>query len=222
MTSAEKGFVRTLQSYLAKTGGLESYTQGLKIQSFHKGKKKLDLEIGEVYPYYDLASLTKVIFTVSSLVNLTDLKRAQVNNFVSDNLNWWRDKKTKNKDFLTHSAGLPAWAPIYEKIKMISNPVDRREKLKMILAGQKTNRKQKAIYSDLDFLMLGFLIEKLSASNLLQAWQNLPISNQLRSLHFNVNNRPIFKRAQYAPTVTRGFLVKLRMYLSFVSNGAKV
>ncbi|MCB0422941.1 MAG: hypothetical protein KDD61_18210, partial [Bdellovibrionales bacterium] len=47
-------------------GDLFLATESLHIQAFFKGHKKIDLQMGSEYSFYDLASLTKILFTVTA------------------------------------------------------------------------------------------------------------------------------------------------------------
>lgn len=180
-------------------GKLDLVTPGLQIQVYSKGKKKADLNMGKTYPYYDLASLTKILFTVSAFVRLVDQKKIHLNKSVSSYLDWWQEDTVTAKKLLTHTAGMPWWKPLY-KNKVASNWQEGRGYLKKRLQKMKPDFTGKAVYSDPDFWLLGFLIEELFEKDLLQVWQEIRSDLKLDSLHFNVNNKPKYKRALYAPT----------------------
>ncbi len=47
-------------------------TPGVHIKAYQGGRLACDVTIGETYPMYDLASLTKIIFTVTQLMRMVD------------------------------------------------------------------------------------------------------------------------------------------------------
>src|SRR5215831_3013799 len=47
---------------------LSGAAPGLRLQVHQNGRKLCDLSVGDTYLYYDLASLTKIIFTVPALM----------------------------------------------------------------------------------------------------------------------------------------------------------
>ncbi|MDR9398472.1 MAG: glycoside hydrolase family 3 N-terminal domain-containing protein [Salibacter sp.] len=76
---------------------------------------------------YDLASITKIAATVSSLMILTDRGELNVNNTLGDFIPEFVDgtdyENLKIKDILTHHAGLKSWIPFYKNT--LSNGVPR-------------------------------------------------------------------------------------------------
>ncbi|MCB0349784.1 MAG: serine hydrolase [Bdellovibrionales bacterium] len=176
------------------------YTPGLCLQVVQSGKLKANLRLGETYKYYDLASLTKIIFTVPAFMALYDEKRIGLNDHVSQILNWWPHSQTQLSQVLSHSARLPWWAPFYKKINLKSSVAIRREQVQKILSKTKLTRSKKSVYSDLDFILLGFVLEALHDASLLDVWQNVGWSENVPSLHFNVSNKLKYKKSLYAPT----------------------
>jgi CubicO group peptidase (beta-lactamase class C family) len=186
----------------ATNGDLESVTPGLCLQVISHGKLKADIKMGETYRYYDLASLTKIIFTNSMFMELYDESRIELNDKVSAILDWWPYKNIQLNDLLSHSAGLSNWAPFYKKINVKKSLIEKRQQLKKMLLKTERSRssKPKAVYSDIDYLVLGFVLEELCGVDLLHIWKNLQWREKVPSLHFNLNNKPLYKREFYAPT----------------------
>ncbi len=188
---------------------LRAITPGLVMQVHHKGRKKADLALGATYKYYDLASLTKIIFTVSALMQLHDEKLLRGTDRIANILAWWPHEKTMLKQVLSHSAGLPWWAPFYKELDLKTSPEMRREQLRRLIAkttlvgsGLKSagGRAIKSVYSDIDFILLGYVLEELRSAPLIEIWQSLPWREKTPGLHFNINNKPTFARDKYAPT----------------------
>ena len=180
-------------------GNLKKYTPSLQIEVYLGGQKKISLKMGPKYRYYDLASLTKIIFTVPAMMQACDLGLLNINHPVKKYLPWWPHSSTKIKNVLSHSASLPWWAPYYKKLKN-TPPAIRRESLLKILKKTPLVKSQKAVYSDVDFILLGFLLEAVYKKPLLEIWQNLNWRKRASSLHFNPSNKPKYKRSLYAPT----------------------
>jgi serine-type D-Ala-D-Ala carboxypeptidase len=193
-----------------ETGGdLPSYTPSLDIEVYSKGRKAAKLHMGKPAKYYDLASLTKILFSVSEFIQLVDQRKINLGDGVYQYLPWWPYKHVTIADVLSHSAGLGWWAPFYKlighkkaagKIQPRLKEAQAREVVRKFLSKLKLNKDKKAVYSDLDFLLLGFLIEAVTNKSLLDAWLALNKKLKLKSLHFNFGNKPKYPRQQYAPT----------------------
>ncbi len=204
----EKILTEKIVNEVAAKGGLAAFTPGLKIQVVQSGRLKVSLEMGETFQYYDLASLTKVIFATTAMMRLVDTNRIHIGkgkaagDRVRQHLPWWPHRQTTAVNVLSHSAGLSAWAPIYKEIRKrgLKSHSAKYDFLQKFLARQKLARSKKAVYSDLDFLLLGFLIEEGFGRSLLDCWHHLGLQTEMSSLHFCVNNRPVHSRQQYAPT----------------------
>lgn len=181
-------------------GDLSAFTPGLCLQVVKNGKLKADLKLGKTYPYYDLASLTKIIFTVPAFMALADDKRIFLKDKISAILNWWPHSKTEIREVLSHSGGLPWWAPFYKKLDLSSSVEERRHKVQKILEKTKLISSEKSVYSDLDFILLGFVLEELHSAPLIEIWQSLSWLEKVPSLHFNILNKPKYKKNLYAPT----------------------
>ncbi|MDQ3635872.1 MAG: serine hydrolase [Acidobacteriota bacterium] len=108
---------------------------------------------------FDLASLTKVLVTgllcaklieIGS-INLSDKIAKYFSEFDTD-----EKRKITIENLLTHNSGFQSWLPFY----LISDSKFQiSEKIASKLLENKINKK--VVYSDLNFLMLGFLVEKV-------------------------------------------------------------
>ncbi len=204
----EKGFLEKLGD------SWEDTTQGLVIQAYSKGRKIVDVEIGRTYERYDLASLTKILFTTTSFMCLYDEKRFRLNDPVSRWVPWFPESHpARLKDLLTHSAGLTWWYPFYKtlapttaKVKSpeeaweIFQSVLKRKVLADLGKNPVTWPVEKSIYSDLDYFLLGVALESITGSTLYTAWANLRDRLELNGLDFNRCNKPKYARSSYAPT----------------------
>ncbi|MEQ1665941.1 MAG: serine hydrolase [Bdellovibrionales bacterium] len=164
---------------------LLAYTPSLQMQVVYRGELIADITLGRKYKYYDYASLTKIVFAVPALMQAVDLHKIKINDPISKYLSWWPHKKITLKQVLSHSAGLPWWAPFYSELDLTKVPKVRREQLKNILSKSEILKSKKSTYSDVDFILLGFLLEKLYKKPLAQIWKNLNYAKKLKTVHFN-------------------------------------
>lgn len=201
----------------AVDGDLSAVTPGLCLQVVHQGRLIVDIKMGQTWRYYDLASLTKIIFTVPMFMHLARARTtrrdsvgmqidlgAQVDAYLPE----WPHRKQRIREVLSHSAGLPDWAPFYKKIEAqrFSSEYERRCEIKKLLFQTKVTSKRRAVYSDLDFILLGFILENRYERPLDEIWQHhVSWREKTPSLHFNPIDlrgrcKTRFHRDQYAPT----------------------
>ena len=202
------------------SGDLPAITPGLCLQAVHRGKLVADLQMCRTWRYYDLASLTKIIFAVPAIMQLAGLRAstrrrargerhplhlaAPMQKYLPD----WPHSTTRVREVLSHSAGLLAWGAFYKKIasRKFQSAEEKRTFVKRILFQSPIGSKRRAVYSDLDFILLGFLLEERYDRPLEEIWQNeIPWRARTPSLHFNKIDlhgrcKTRFARNQYAPT----------------------
>lgn len=180
---------------------IKSVTPGVCARVYKDGKLIYDIRVGKTHRYYDLASLTKIIFTASVVMRAEEQKLLKVNDLVYKHIPWFPHKKVKIKDLLTHSSGLVAWEPIYKYLRKFKSLDERWEHLRRHLREMPISKKKKSVYSDFGFLLLSQVLERVYQKPLIYIWQDY--YNQLAqksTFHFNVNNKIIYKKSQYAPT----------------------
>src|SRR5437660_350646 len=113
---------------------------------------------------YDLASLTKPLVTGLLCAQLVELGELTLDSSVANYLLEF-DRPDKSRitirELLTHTAGLPAWRPLY----LLA--VEKESALASI-ANEKLDAQpgERVIYSDLGFIVLGLLLERLVGSRL--------------------------------------------------------
>lgn len=195
MSQRERDFAQKTRQIPAEV------TPGFAVQAFHKGRKIIDQRWGKTWKYYDLASLTKIIFTVPWTMRAVEEKKISLNQNLSDVLTWY-PHKIKIKNLLSHDGGNEWWRPFYE-ILPVHEPVEaRKTELKKILRGLKPKRAvRKAVYSDVDFLQLGFLLEHVFETEWLELWNRgreemFPKADMV----FHPHNQPLHSKNDYAPT----------------------
>jgi CubicO group peptidase (beta-lactamase class C family) len=106
---------------------------------------------------FDLASLTKVIVTTSLAMRLVEEGRISLDEAVAGRIPEWKGQDRESvtiRDLLAHAAGLTAWLPLFRDY------TGRREYQHAIatLPLEYVPRTQ-SIYSDLGFILLGFILE---------------------------------------------------------------
>ena len=125
------------------------------------GRVNLSVPVDAIY---DLASLTKVLATGLVATHLFATRQLDLDARVAEALPEWRrtdDADIRVRDLLAHSSGLPAHLPLYERH---SGP----EAFVAAIAGTPllARPRTSAIYSDLGFIVLGRLLERVGGRSL--------------------------------------------------------
>ncbi|MEW6262060.1 MAG: serine hydrolase domain-containing protein [Thermodesulfobacteriota bacterium] len=115
---------------------------------------------------YDLASLTKVLST--TLLAMIFIDRGGL--ALGDRLEELWDgpvppdkKEITLARLLSHASGLPAWRPLYRRLRELPVRERRRAAAEAILAEPLVNAPgRQATYTDLGFILLGFILERVS------------------------------------------------------------
>ena len=123
---------------------------------------------------YDLASLTKPLATVTSVLLLIQRAKVGLQDLVQQvlaELEGTPIGQITVRDLLTHCSGLPGWRPFYERfdargivpgLSGENQPV-KQQVLQMIRDEPLIYAcGARSVYSDLGFILLGFLVERLS------------------------------------------------------------
>jgi len=133
---------------------------------------------------YDLASLTKPLVTGLLCARLVESGKLMLDTSVAQYLPEF-DRPDKHhitvRELLTHTSGLPAWRPLY----LIAN---EKEAALAAIANEKLVYKtgKRVAYSDLGFIVLGFLIQQLTGASLEELTRRMVIDPlKLRRTFFN-------------------------------------
>src|SRR5882724_5827662 len=114
---------------------------------------------------YDLASLTKPLITGLLCARRIELGELTLDSSVAHYLPEF-DRADKHsitvRELLTHTSGLPAWRPLYVLAE------GRRDATVAAIANEKLEYAPgtRVVYSDLGFITLGFLLERLTGAAL--------------------------------------------------------
>ncbi len=113
---------------------------------------------------FDLASLTKVFATTYAIMMLADQGSIKIDDPIHKYLSGFEEGEKKSitiRHLLTHSSGLEQWYPLYYEAS------NQRERLDTIKARPlKWAVGEGRHYSDLGFMLLGDIIEKVSGKSL--------------------------------------------------------
>ncbi|MDH5528159.1 MAG: beta-lactamase family protein [Nitrospirota bacterium] len=130
---------------------------------------------------FDLASVTKAMATASTAMHMAEEGLLDPETPLSRLLPelTWADQRHTLFHLLTHSAGLPAWKPFFEMARehadeagSIGSPRCRLWILKRVMAEPpELPPGQKSVYSDLGFILLGEILERLGGKPLDQLFR---------------------------------------------------
>ena len=141
---------------------------------------------------YDLASLTKPLATVTSVLLQIQHTKVALEDSVQEvlaELEGTPIGQATVRDLLTHRSGLPGWRPMYERLEARDiAPVfsDGNQPVKQHVLNMIRDepliyaRGERSVYSDLGFILLGFLVERLSGMAL-DLWCEEAIIRPLRA-----------------------------------------
>jgi CubicO group peptidase (beta-lactamase class C family) len=106
---------------------------------------------------FDLASLTKVVATTPMVMQQVERGVLALDDPVSGHIAAWRSDDRADvtlRDLLAHCSGLPAWRPFFRELK-------GRAAYEAAIAAEPLEYppRTRSIYSDLDFILLGFIVD---------------------------------------------------------------
>jgi CubicO group peptidase (beta-lactamase class C family) len=109
---------------------------------------------------WDLASLTKVIGTTSAILQLVAEGRVELDQPATRYLPRWtapRASEVTIRHLLSHSAGLPAWRPLYKEAWSAEEAIAQ-----VYATGPDTTPGYRYVYSDLGFILLGEVVREVA------------------------------------------------------------
>jgi len=127
---------------------------------------------------YDLASLTKPLVTGLLLAKLMENGEIALTDRIEKLLPEFRGRGIEIRDLVTHTSGLPAWKPIYllegpegddyRSVIRDQRKYAPRENLAAMIGEvlPENERQTKVVYSDLNFLLLTVIIERIRGARL--------------------------------------------------------
>lgn len=126
---------------------------------------------------YDLASLTKPLATVTSLLLLVQQGRVDLRKTVGTilgELDGTAVGSANLRELLSHCSGLPGWRPLHEYLERRLGDLTRAEPLAVREAMIKLigdeplvyDRGEQSVYSDLGFILLGLVVERVTGHSM--------------------------------------------------------
>jgi CubicO group peptidase (beta-lactamase class C family) len=147
-------------------------------QAFGSAALKPVREPARLETIYDLASLTKPLATATALLRLVQDGRVSMDDPLQRHVGELKGSalgETTVYHLLTHSSGLPGWRPLYERIAeedrrtpgLLGGPGAVTMALALIRQEPlEVPPGSRSVYSDLGFILLGILAERVSGSPL--------------------------------------------------------
>lgn len=134
--------------------GAMVWQQGYGYHDYTKTREVRETDI------YDLASITKVMATTTSVMKLVDQGRLNLDDKVAEYIPEFNEGEKKDitiEHLLLHTSGLPAFQVYVDKLKSRSEIINaiRNEPLE-------SSPDENYVYSDLGFILLGEIIEEVS------------------------------------------------------------
>ena len=164
-------------------------------EAFGRLTYEADSSVTTLDTVFDLASLTKAVVTTTLAMVLVERERVTLSDVICQRLSDWQadDRaQTTLRDLLEHSSGLTAHLPFFQDHR------GRKEFQRAICALplEYISRSQ-SVYSDLGFILLGFMLEDSVESTLDVQFADISAVNGWGGLGFRPN---VGRRARAAPT----------------------
>lgn len=181
-------------------GLVQDLTPSMELEFWSAGRKLYHFKLGRKQKYYDLASLTKILFTVPAFMELVQESGLKLKSSVTKVLPWYRHPEVSLFDLLTHTSGLVWWQALGEGFTEEHSFEERWWEVKRALRHAPLKKNQGAVYSDMGFILLAMILEELYQKPLVFIWEDLKARLFPNTqLHFNPFNKNI-ERTDYAPT----------------------
>lgn len=168
------------------------------------GNKALypEVEANDISTLYDMASVSKVISTTTCILLLMERGKLRLYDNVSTYVPEFKHQNITIWDLLTHSSGLPAdiSRALYNDISQTQFKNVEALKEHIFNVELKYEKNTKIVYSDLGFILLGFVVERISGMSLDKfAKENIFIPLEMVDSGYN----PVDTK-RCAPTEDRG------------------
>jgi CubicO group peptidase (beta-lactamase class C family) len=147
--------------------------QGETITTLEGNRRSIDCQTPQKIDFqtqFDVASLTKIVFTTNMVMLAVDQGLLKVDDLVQRYLPAWgsADKERITiRDLLEHQSGLQPWLPLYVRSKSSADAYEVIAKSNLACAPR-----TKRIYSDLGFIVLGQILLTVYKSSLAAIFDN--------------------------------------------------
>ncbi len=198
-TVLEKNLIAKLEE------SIRDVTPGVVVRAIQNGQVVCDIAVGNTFPYYDFASLTKPIFAVQACLWAYEQNKFNLEDPIQKFLPWFPSTETTLKELLTHSSGLPARLMWFETRKPEAPWMSSKELAQEIsqckIADLPADKKRESVYSDVGFAVVGLFLEEIYQKSLFEIWSELfGLFFEGTTLRFHKDNEPSFNLSDYAPT----------------------
>lgn len=139
---------------------------------------------------FDLASLTKVIATTTSVMILIERGKLSLNTLVKDIFPDYKYEKITIKHLMTHTAGYPP-EPNYD------GSMNKDDMINLLLNTDSSPEsfEKSVVYSDVGFMILGIIIDKITGSFKRFAEENIFKPLEMKDTSFEPDNISLNKFA---------------------------
>ncbi len=159
---------------------------------------------------FDAASLTKVIATTTAIMLLVRDKLLELHDPLQRYIPVFPHEQITLLHLLTHSAGFPDWLPLFEKVQQearrqgeefIGTPEAKQTSIESVCQADLLYAPgQYAKYSDLDFILLGEVIENVTGTPLNQYCRKMIFDPlEMSNTFFQVHGTPL-RQGEFAAT----------------------
>ena len=129
---------------------------------------------------FDIASLTKVVATTPCIILLLEYGEISLDTKIQSILPDFKHENIRVIDLLTHTSGLPGLKKYYKECKDLD---EMKQSLYSTDLVYKTG--EKVLYSDLGFILLGLIIERITGSFTKFASKELFVPLEMEDTGFN-------------------------------------
>lgn len=158
--------------------GVIAYRKAFGYHTYDKLKKVSETDI------YDLASLTKVVTTTTSIMKLMDEGKVKSNDRISKYFPEFRDgekQKITIRNLLLHNSGLPPFRVYIDSLQSEAEIIQAIKNEPLI-----NDPGEEYVYSDLGFILLGEIVEQVTGTPLdVYARKTFYYPLGMSSTHFN-------------------------------------
>lgn len=143
-------------------------------------------KISEKTPF-DLASLTKALFTAPAFYELFFTKQLDKNDSLSGFFPEFSGDITLF-EVLSHTSGFPPWIPFYDRVYRKLDIEQRKIAVKKMILETKQGEKT-YLYSDFNYILLGFILEKIYHKDLGKILEEFISRNNLPKMTFGTKEK---------------------------------
>ncbi len=176
--------------WIAGRGGKTLYRGAFGSLSHEPGARP----VGD-YSLFDIASLTKPVATTTLCMLAWQSGRLDLEAQLQDYLPEFRRKEALTvRQLLQHHSGLPAWLPLFEAARGKGWSYEQLREFYLARIAEvplEASPVTKRIYSDLGFILLGFLLEELAGRRLEGLfWDDVAVPLGMTRTMFHPLNHP--------------------------------